>query len=175
MTAKKGKKKQSSPPSEERATDDIALVDELGIEDIYEPLVATRGRLLSAAGRNSPIAEFTDEYVVMRPPQKPFQENGPSEDIVINIDEQGVLLDALGEKKKIPGARYKGKELYWLGEKKQDTLKHYAGWFDGQGNAHKLYLQGEALTTDVVFRLRNKTHDGEISIVPELRSDENPA
>lgn len=150
---------------------DQALADELGIDEIRNPVFGGRGRIFSAAGRQSPVASFTDDFLMLHPPQKPFNEAGPSEDILIKVDKRGVLLDELNRPKHISGAKYRGQQLWWLGEKKIGTLKHYAGWFDQQDVPHKLFVNNEALTTDIVFRLRNKTHDGEISIFPDIKSD----
>jgi hypothetical protein len=153
---------------------ELSLVDELGIEDLADPLAGGRGRLFSAAGRLSPVAEFTERFLVMHPPQLPFQEfdQGPAEDIVFHCDEMGILLDELGRQKRIAGAKFRGKSLYWLAERKPGTTKHYAGWFDESGKPHLLFVNDEPITTDIVFRLRNKTHDGELSIFPDLASDE---
>lgn len=162
----------AAPPS----TDDeenLPLVDELGVEDITEVLFGGRGRLFSAAGRESPVAEITDEGLLLHPPQRPFEEEaaGTTENIVYQVDERGILLNELGQERKIVGARYKGFCIYTLGEMKPGTLKHYAAWFDDEGQPHKLYVQGDPLTTDMIFRIRNRTHDGEIGAFPEITSD----
>lgn len=171
----------SSPGSAEAAgaghgiasTDEpVPLVDELGVEDLRELIFGTRGRLFSAAGRQSPVAEFAENYVILHPPQKPFEEIGPSEDIVIHVDDRGVLLNEIGQPRKIAGARFNGHELWWLGERMPDTLKHYIGWFDDQGKAHKLYLDGQAMTSEVAYRLRNRTHNGELSTFSEITTDQ---
>jgi hypothetical protein len=150
---------------------DQTLADELGIDEIRNPVFGGRGRIFSAAGRYSPVASFTDDFLVLYPPQKPFTETGPSEDISIRIDKRGVLLDELDRPKHISGAKYRGQQLWYLGERKFGTLKHYAGWFDQKDVPHKLYVNNDALTTDIVYRLRNKTHDGEVSIFPDIKSD----
>lgn len=150
---------------------ELTLADELGIEDLCEPIFGGRGRLFSAAGRESPVAEFTEQFLVLRPPQKPYSDHGPTEDVIIHVDESGILLDELGRQKHIPGAKFQGHAIFWLGEQKPGTLRHYGGWFDAEGKSHRLYVAGEALTTEIIFRLRNKTHDGEISIFPDVASD----
>ena len=159
-------------PSEEKKEGPQTLAEELGIEDLSDPIFGGRGRIFSAAGKDSPVAEFTDDFLIMHPPQMPFDESGKSEDFVVNVDDSGILLDELMRQKKIAGARFKGRELYWLGETKPGTLKHYAGWFDKHDIAHLLYVNGEPITTEIIFKLRNKTHDGEISIFPDLESDD---
>src|SRR5579885_1694744 len=145
-------------------TESVSFVDELGIKDLRRPLVDGRGRKFSAAGRNSPVAEFTDEFVVLHPPQKPFQEGdqGPAEEIMLEMDESGVLLNEFGGRKNIPGAKFNGQPLFYFWEQRPGTLKHYAVWFDEQGHHHYLTVEGERLTTDVIYKLRNMTHDGEL-------------
>ncbi len=155
----------------EETDEPLQLVDELGVHDLREIIFGHRGRAFSAAGREAPIGEFRNNYFVMHPPQKPFEELGEAEDISMHIDERGVLLNELGQPRKITGARFNGYELWWLGERAPDDIKHYAGWFDSDGKSHKLYMEDEPLTADEVYRLRNRTHDGEISIFPEVTSD----
>lgn len=161
----------SHSPRPPQPQDDQTLADELGIDSLFVPVVGGRGRLFSTAGPRSPVAEFTQDYLVLHPPQKPFTDSGPTEDIVIKVDNYGVLLDELGRPKHIAGAKFCGNTLWFSGEQKPGTLKHYAVWFDERGIVHKLYVNDEPLTTDAVFRLRNKTHDGELSIFDDIGSD----
>lgn len=161
-----------APGGKQRQPELESLVDELGIEDLTDILVGNRGRIFSAAGRDAPVAEFDQDGVLLRPPQKPYMEQEAREIIVFSVDAQGILLNELGERRKIVGAKYKGQPIYSMGETKPDTVKHYAAWFDEAGNAHKFFVQGEALTVDMVYRIRNRTHDGEISNFPEIQSDD---
>lgn len=151
--------------------DAIPLVDELGVVDLRELVFGKRGKLFSAAGRFSPVAEFTDDSVLLHPPDKPLEENGPVENIAIQMSERGVLLDELGAEKKIPGATFQGNPLWILAEQKPDTDKYCIGWFDESNTPHKLYLEGEELTTEFVYKLRNRTHDGELSCFDDISSD----
>jgi hypothetical protein len=162
---------EKKPPSDVKEGE-ATFAEELGIDNISEPIFGGRGRLFSAAGKDAPVAEFTDDFLIMHPPQRPFDDFGPSEDFFNQVDDSGILLDELNRQKKISGARFKGHELYWLGEQKPGTSKHYAGWFDKHDIAHMLYVNGEPITTEIVFKLRNKTHNGEISIFPDLESDD---
>jgi hypothetical protein len=150
---------------------DMPLADELGIEDLTDILFADRGRILSAAGRDAPVAEFEENGVLLRPPQKPWLDSGPEEEVIYHADEHGILLNELGERRKIVGAKYKGMPVYVIAEQKPGTVKHYAAWFDEAMRPHKFFVQGDALTSDMVFRIRNRTHDGEISIFPEIQSE----
>ena len=95
-----------------------ALVDELKVKGLRQGIIAKHGRFLSAAGRQSPVAEFGDSYLVMHPPQKPFFEEGPTEEIEIHTDERGILLDEQGKVKKIAGAKFKGQEVLLAGRAK---------------------------------------------------------
>lgn len=150
---------------------EMTFADELGIEDVGDILFTDRGKIFSAAGRESPIAEFGEDGMLLRPPQKPYQEDAPSEEIIYHSDEFGILLNELGERRKIVGARYRGNPVYVISETKPGTVKHYAAWFDKQMQPHKFFVQGDALTSDMVFRIRNRTHDGEISIFPEIQTE----
>lgn len=146
------------------------LVDELDVDGIQQGKYFAHGRLLSAATRQMPVVEFSDEALVMHPPEKPFDDN-PAETVKIEVDDRGVLLDDAGKPKRVAGAGYEGKSIWWFGERKPGTLKHYAVWFDDSGLPHKLSIQNEPITTDVVYKLRNRTHDGELSKFPDLVSD----
>lgn len=164
-----------SLPTNGSTDEALSLADELGIEDLFDPIFGGRGRLFSAAGRNSPVAEFTPKHLILHPPQKPFEEVGDEDDIAARVDGRGVLLDDFQQPKRISGAKFRGNALYWLGKQKLGTLRYFAGWFDEQGRPHMLFVNGEPITVDIVFRLRNKTHDGEISIFPDLESDDKPS
>jgi hypothetical protein len=165
---------EEAPEAEDRRRqqdDEPSLVDELGVEDLTDILFGNRGRIFSAAGRNSPVAELGPEGVLLRPAQKPYMEEDAGEVIVFRVNEKGILLNELGEQRKIVGAKFKGNAIYTLGETKPGTVKHYAAWFDESGQPHKLLVQGEPLTTDMIYRIRNRTHDGEISSFPEVQSE----
>src|SRR5271165_2936846 len=87
---------------------DVALADELGIEDLSDPISGGRGRLFSTAGRESPVAEFTEEYLILHPPQVPFSETDFADELVPTVSPRGVLLDSFGRETKLPGAKYNG-------------------------------------------------------------------
>lgn len=158
--------------ADNKDNDAIPLADELGIQDLRELVFGNKGKLFSAAGRFSPIAEFTEDSVVLHPPDKPLIENGPTEEIAIQMSERGVLLDEFGHERKIPGAKFLGHQIWLLAEQKPGTFKHFVGWFDEDDNLHRLYLDGEELTTEYVYKLRNKTHDGELASFDDITSDE---
>jgi hypothetical protein len=172
---------QDDPPSSATSVDSedlfqyndgpLPLVDELGVEDLQEIIFGGRGRIFSAAGRDSPVAEITSDFVVMHPPQRSLDDALETEEIVYHADAKGILLNEFGDQRKIIGARFRGAAIFTVAEMKPGTLKHFAAWFDDDGRAHKLYVQGEALTVDMIFRIRNRTHDGEISIFPEIGTD----
>ncbi|MBX9667980.1 MAG: hypothetical protein K2X93_10195 [Candidatus Obscuribacterales bacterium] len=155
---------------EEHFTESISFADELGVKDLRQPLRDSRGKVFSAAGRNAPVAEFTSEFLVLHPPDKPFQDadEGPAEEIVVMMDETGVLVDSFGVRKNIPGAKFEGRQLFCFWEQKPGTYKHYAVFFDEEGNHHYLTVEGERITVDIVYKLRNMTHDGELTRFKEL-------
>lgn len=162
-----------SQHSSEQFTDEVPLVDELGVQDLKKTLRDGRGRKFSSAGRNSPVGEFTDEFLVLHPPQKPFQDadEGPAEEIMLEMDASGVLVDEFGKRKSIPGAKFNGNQLFQYWQQKPGTLKHYVVWFDPDGHHHFLTVEGERITADVVYKLRNMTHDGELTRFKELTSE----
>ena len=114
------------PSQSEKSDENTSLVDELGIQDIYEPMAGLDGKIFCTAGRDAPVAEFNEDYLILHPPQLPLYEQGPEEEIVVSVDERGIVLDELGVAKKIPAAKYQGFPIYYFGEQKEGTLKHYA-------------------------------------------------
>ncbi|HMO22000.1 MAG TPA: hypothetical protein PKC98_13670, partial [Candidatus Melainabacteria bacterium] len=69
-----GSQKEPDAPDTRDSGEDISLVDELGIVDLDIPVYGGRGRVFSAAGRNAPVAEFTEDFLVLHPPQRPFED-----------------------------------------------------------------------------------------------------
>lgn len=163
----------SGVPRADQFTETESFVDELKVTDLKQPLRDSRGRVFSAAGRNAPVAEFTDDFLVLHPPQKPFQDadEGPAEEIMLMMDEFGVLVDNWGERRNIPGAKFNGRALFYFWEQKPGTLKHYAVFFDDEQGHHFLTVEGERITVDIVYKLRNMTHDGELTRFKELIAD----
>lgn len=156
---------------EEGAEGPLSLADELGVEELREIVFVDQGRMFSAAGRSAPIAELTDDdNLLMRPPEKPLSDELPVENIVINVDERGILLNELMEPRKFVGAKFHGRALYYLGETNA-AQRHYVGCFDESGVLKKLYLQGNPVTVEIIYKLRVRTLDGEMSIFPELTDD----
>jgi hypothetical protein len=142
---------------------DASLRDELGIEDLSDPVMDGRGRLFSAAGRESPIAEFTEEFVILHPPQKPFSEEEFDETITERVSPRGVLLTAIGNEVKIPGAKFRSQPIFCLGARDDETGKRLVAYFDESGSPRYLIFEGQLLTYYKALGLRNKTHNGEIS------------
>ena len=162
---------QGSPNSSDSKAsgDDLSLVDDLGIVDLDIPVYGGRGRVFSAAGRNAPVAEFTEDFLVLHPPQRPFEdEEAESEVIVIRMDDDGILINELGQRKKVPGAKFQGKEIFYYWEQRPGTMKHYGVFFDEDHAHHFMILEDNRLTVDVIFQLRNMTHDGELAKFTEI-------
>ena len=158
-----------SPSQSDKSDENTSLVDELGIHDIYEPMAGLDGKIFCTAGRDTPVAEFNEDYLILHPPQLPFYEQGPEEEIVVSVDERGIVLDELGVAKKIPTAKYQGFPIYYFGEQKEGTLKHYAAVLTADERLVFIFDEkGERLTTDDVYKLRNKSVNGEISQFPGL-------
>lgn len=164
----------ASPPdaSAEQNDGPLSLADELGVHELGEIVFIDNGRLFSAAGRTAPIVELTeDENLLMRPAEKPLSDDIGTESIEIRIDDRGILLNELGERRKFAGVKFKGRSLFYMGETIPETFKHYVGFFDTTGNLCKLYLQGRPVTSEIIYKLRVRTHDGEIGVFPELSDD----
>ncbi len=156
----------SSQPSD---SEHVSLVDELGIRDIYEPMADLDGKVFCTAGRDTPVVEWAEDFLILHPPQLPFYEQGPEEEIVVMVDDRGIVLDELGVPKKIPTAKYQGFPIYYFGEQKEGTLKHYAVVLTPDERLVFIFNdKEERLTTDDVYKLRNKSVNGEISQFPGL-------
>jgi hypothetical protein len=149
---------------------ELALVDELGIEEqLSDPIYGGRGRLFSTAGRESPVAEFTETFLILHPPQNPFTETNFEDELTPSTSPRGVLLDNFGKEKKLPGAKYNNNPLYCLSKRDEQTGKHLVAWVDQNGKMGLLELDGRYITHDVAIKLRNRTHDGELGIFPEIK------
>lgn len=150
------------------------LADELGIEDIYQPLVGGHGKLFCAAGRDAPLVVFEDDFLVLHPAQKPLMDDDAAcEEMQVQINERGLLLNELGEVKKITAAKYRGRPIYISGEQRDNTYKHYVLAEDFDGTLHFIFDQdkeGERITADEAYRMRNATFNGELSKFRQLRS-----
>lgn len=188
MTDSSKENSQSSKPSKEdnksstqKKENDNPSLDELFNKGKKKPtfeeklfrnlLFADDGFAVSVLGQNMPAATCDEDAIIIRPADNPLNSDLPTQNISTKVDERGVLLDDNGNPKKVSGARYQGNAIFHLAELKSGTLKNYVVWFDLGGNARRLYYQGQMLTSDIIYKLRNRTHDGEISIFPELKSD----
>lgn len=159
-------KQSSSQPGQSEHT---SLVDELGIRDIYEPMADLDGKVFCTAGRDTPVVEWAEDFLILHPPQLPFYEQGPEEEIVVMVDDRGIVLDELGIPKKIPTAKYQGFPIFYCGEQKEGTLRHYAVVLTEDDRLVFIFNdKDERLTTDDVYKLRNKSVNGEISQFPGL-------
>jgi hypothetical protein len=153
---------QSNEPSE------VALADELGIVELADPIHGGRGRLFSTAGRQSPVAEFTDSFLILHPPQNPFTETNFEDELTPSMSPRGVLLDNFGNEIRLLGAKYSGNPLYCLSRRDEQTGKHLVAWINQTGKMGLLATEGRFLTHDMAIRLRNRTHDGDLAIFPEI-------
>ena len=149
----------------------VPLVDDLGVIDLRELIFAKKGRLFSAAGRESPVAELTDGFLILHPSDKPLSDDEKGESIAIRVNESGIMLDELGNVRRVVGAKYKGQIIYCLGERIPDTTKNMCGWQDKDGKIHKLIYNEEPLSVAGAYKLRNKTHNGELEDVQDLTSE----
>jgi hypothetical protein len=146
-------------------THGMPLADELGVEDIYIPIMGKDGKIFCTAGRDAPIAEFEGDFLILHPPQMPLDVSDRGEAFTNVCDERGILLNELGEPKKIPAATYMGCPIYIIGEQRPGTLKNYVVVLTPEGTQHSIYyVDGERLTYTEIYALRNKSADGELAI-----------
>lgn len=155
-----------------------SFAEELGIVDLGDPILASRGRLFSVAGPDHPVAEITEEYVVIHPQDKPYQQEdiAPSENIVFNMNDRGIILNEIGEPRKIPGARYNGYEVFVYWKLRAGTLFHFVVFFDQDDVPNFLTINGHRLTTKEAYKLRNMTHNGDLTHFPDIdfEPDDDP-
>jgi hypothetical protein len=162
MTKDQDTRKSKSTPKKKQ---EVPLCDELGIEDLSDPVMGGRGRLFSAAGRESPIAELTEDFVLLYPPQNPFSEEEFDDSLTERVSARGVLLNAIGIEVLLPGARFRGFPIYCLAKRDSETGKRLVAYFDQLGDVCHLMCEGHLVTHNEALRLRNKTHNGELSKV----------
>lgn len=170
MKDKSRKKKNTSKTSPDPVAREKSFAEELGVVDLGDPILASHGRIFSVAGPDHPVAEFTDEFLVMHPADKPYQEEdkSPSEDIVFKMDNRGVILNEIGEPKKIPGAKFNGREIFVYYKLRPGSLFHYVVFFDDANKPNFLTVRGHRLTTELVYKLRNMTHNGDLTFYPDM-------
>lgn len=150
-----------------------SLSDELKIQGLRTPITISRGRIFAAAGRSIPIAELYQQELILHSPDRPFDDSNEKlvDAVAHQFNEQGIVLDALGNPKKMSGARFKGNPIYCLGEKHPQSGKFLAAWFDENGTVHRLKFKEDLLAFELAYKVRNKTIDGEISQFPAISSE----
>ena len=162
-----GQQQQPQPQADHRP-----LAETLGIEDIYDPMVGHDGKVFCTAGRDAPIAEFDGDFLILHPPQMPLDESSAGEDFSLHCDARGIVLDELGVAKKVPAATIKGCPIFFVGEQKPGTLKHFVAAITPDGSLHAIYFRnGARLTSQDVYDLRNRSADGEISTFEDVVCD----
>jgi hypothetical protein len=149
------------------------FADELGVDDLSEPVFGGRGKLFSAAGRDSPIAEFTAEHVLLHAPDKPYNNEKFEDEIANSINRKGILLDEMGNEKRLKGAKFQGKALYCMGVREEQTGKNLVAWFNEKGEPRPIFFGGALVTYDTAIKLRNKTHNGELADVAGVSASPN--
>lgn len=147
-------------------TDHSPIVDQLGIIDLNDIIIPTETALFAAAGRDAPVAEFAEDFLVMHPAHLPLAEDREYEVITEQVDERGILLDELGMPRKIGATKYRGLPLYVSGEQEEDSTRHIAVVLDQHDGTHFIYDEdGKRLNSDEIYKLRTKSVDGELSSV----------
>jgi len=65
----------SDPSSNQPHKDEPPLQTNLVLQTFQTQYFCARGRIFSAAGRETPVAEITDTHLLLYPPGKPFDEH----------------------------------------------------------------------------------------------------
>ncbi len=140
------------------------LADELGIEDIYDPMFGMDGKVFCTAGRDAPIAEFTDEVLILHPPQMPLDDSSSGEEFSLRTDERGILLDEFGARKENPGGNVQGLSHLLCRRTKNRYAQALCLALAPDGGLHAIfYDHGQRLTTQDIYELRNKSAEGDLS------------
>ena len=145
------------------------LIDDLNVQDLHRTYVRLHGREFAAAGREIPVAEIDELGLLMHHPDQPLSADRQPQGIASGNDEQGIVLNELGERRKIIGTRFHGREVFWHSDTVPGTTRHYVCWFDEDGNTCGIFLDEMRLTVDAVHKMRSRTIDGDLSFFPELR------
>lgn len=148
-----------------------SLKEELQIEDLSRCIFFKDSKIFAAAGPGLPLLQMnTDGTFVSLDPDLPYR-GEVDEDVVVNSDEHGRLLDALGQLRKLTGMKYKGNPLYFVKQRHPENNQNLAAWFDENWKPHHLYLGETILSAAMVLRIRNRMVDGELSAFSEITSD----
>ncbi len=148
-----------------------SLVKDLGVADLSRTYVRMDGREFAAAGTKYPVVEIDYFGMVMHHPDKPLCASDKEELISVEHDEHGIVLNELGERRKVAGARFRGRELFWHRDTIPESTRHYVAWFDEEWKPHSIFLVGNRLTVDMVLKMRSRTVNGELSVFPEVSTD----
>lgn len=172
---------KQSPPDRDPNEEHLTLQEELQIEDLSRCIYFKDNKLFAAAGPGIPLLQVnTDGTFVSLSPDLPYRQQ-VDKDVVVEWDEHGRLVDALGQTRKVTGMKYKGQQLYYVNKKHPDNDQPLAAWFDDDWKQHYLYLRvqdqntGEVrqtiLSGAMVVKIRHRMIDGELSTFEELVSD----
>ncbi len=148
-----------------------SLKEELQIEDLSRCIFFKDSKIFAAAGPGMPLLQVnTDGTFVSLDPDQPYRQE-VDEDVRVEADEHGRLLDPLGQLRKLTGMKYQGKPLFFVARRHPENSQHLAAWFDEEWNAHYLYLGENILSAAMVLKIRDRMIDGELSKFEELSSD----
>lgn len=148
-----------------------ALAEELKVEDLSRCIYFKDNKLFAAAGPGIPLLQMgADGTFLSLDPNKPYRPD-VDEELTVEVDEHGRLLDPLGQVRKLTGMKFRGKQLYYLARRHPDTEQHLAAWFDESWQPHFLYLGETILSAPMILRIRSRMIDGELSSFEEISSD----
>lgn len=150
-----------------------SLREELEIEDLSCCIFYKDHKIFAAAGPGLPLLQInTDGTFVSFDPDKPYSEE-IQEEVVVNADEHGRLIDALGQLRRLTGMKYKGRPLYFIKERHPENQQNLAAWFDDEMKPHFLHLGEMILSANMILKIRDRMLmvDGELCNFSEITSD----
>ncbi|MBY0358181.1 MAG: hypothetical protein K2W82_09290 [Candidatus Obscuribacterales bacterium] len=129
------------------------------------------GKEISYPGKGFPVVEIGADGWFSQDPRLTRQEDVPSVLIERRSDEHGILLDDLGERVRLVGLKFRGRDLYLINEKDAETGHYLVAWFDESWQRHHLVVDNLPLTVWMVRRIQTRSLDGELSTFSEIGTD----
>lgn len=149
----------------------MSLQRELEVNDLGRVMFFKDNKIFSAVGPQLPIVQLDkDGAFVSHSPDQPYRAD-VDEDMTVEQDRYGRLIDPLGEVRKLTGMKYNGRQLYYIAERHPENGQHLAAWFDDEWKPHKIYLGENLLSAYMVLKVRYRMVDGELSAFPEIHSE----
>src|SRR5439155_24316955 len=114
---------------------DQSLGEKLQIKD-KRLFYRVDGEILSCAAA-TPAAATNDDGILLLPLDLPLDYARSTETFAVERDESGIFLDPLGDRERITGVKYNGRQLFCVEETPGSTTR-VAAWLDDTGHVHRL-------------------------------------